>query len=193
MRADTRSSHDLQSSSHFGYDGFLGFHGAREPRAYLWVYMHHGKPLWVYFVTRCASQRDKSLTVLPLGAQKSLKFTSHNSEPVYYKKPQELEGSLIRQICATLSSTAIMGFFGDVISEVVGNSIDGGNDAPSDPPYVHPPWVARWDGEAGRWIYFNEETGERSWERPVLEEAGESWHLNIALLICPCHAAKLTF
>lgn len=66
-----------------------------------------------------------------------------------------------------------MGFFGDVISEVVGNSVDGGNDSPSDPPYVHPPWVARWDGEAGRWIYFNEETGERSWERPVLEEAGE--------------------
>lgn len=74
-----------------------------------------------------------------------------------------------------------MGFFGDVISEVVGNSIDGGNDAPSDPPYVHPPWVARWDGEAGRWIYFNEETGERSWERPVLEEAGESWRYGTTL------------
>lgn len=86
-----------------------------------------------------------------------------------------------------------MGFFGDVISEVVGNSIDGGNDAPSDPPYVHPPWVARWDGEAGRWIYFNEETGERSWERPVLEEAGKSCHFGTSLHISPCQAAKLTF
>lgn len=71
-----------------------------------------------------------------------------------------------------------MGFFGDMISEVVGNSVDGGNNnnnnnSPSDPPYVQPPWAARWDGEAGRWIFVNEETGERSWERPVLEEAGE--------------------
>ena len=70
-----------------------------------------------------------------------------------------------------------MGVLGDVISEVVGNSVDGGNDVPSDPPYVQPPWVARWDGEAGCWIYFNEETGERSWEKPVLEEAGEVFTL----------------
>ncbi|KAL1880091.1 hypothetical protein Daus18300_001454 [Diaporthe australafricana] len=69
-----------------------------------------------------------------------------------------------------------MGFLGDVISEVVGNSVDGGNDSPSDPPYVQPPWVSRWDGEAGRWIFINEETGERSWEKPVLEEAAESWN-----------------
>lgn len=62
------------------------------------------------------------------------------------------------------------------MSEMVGNSVDGGNDSPSDPPYVHPPWTARWDGEAGRWIYFNEETGDRSWEKPVLEEAAESWN-----------------
>lgn len=69
-----------------------------------------------------------------------------------------------------------MGFLSDVLSEMVGNSVDGGNDSPSEPPYVHPPWVARWDGEAGRWIYFNEETGERSWEKPVLEEAGRHKH-----------------
>ncbi|POS74446.1 hypothetical protein DHEL01_v207169 [Diaporthe helianthi] len=68
-----------------------------------------------------------------------------------------------------------MGFLSDVLSEMVGNSVDGGTDSPSDAPYVHPPWVARWDGEAGRWIYFNEETGERSWEKPVLEEAAEAW------------------
>lgn len=84
-----------------------------------------------------------------------------------------------------------MGFFGDVISEVVGNSVDGSNDSPSDPPYVHPPWVARWDGEAGRWIYFNEETGERSWERPVLEEAGEFCLITIFDMY-PCQTAKLT-
>lgn len=66
-----------------------------------------------------------------------------------------------------------MGFFGEMISEVVGDAVGGGNDSPSDPPYVQPPWVARWDSEAGRWIFLNEETGERSWEKPVLEEAGE--------------------
>lgn len=90
-------------------------------------------------------------------------------------------------ICAQISFKVIMGFFGDVISEVVGNSLDGGNDSPSDPPYVHPPWVARWDGEAGRWIYLNEETGERSWEKPVLEEAGESWR-STTILVNNIHA-----
>ncbi|KAK2605632.1 hypothetical protein N8I77_008457 [Diaporthe amygdali] len=69
-----------------------------------------------------------------------------------------------------------MGFFSEMISEVVGDAVDGGNDSPSDPPYVQPPWVARWDSEAGRWIFLNEETGERSWEKPVLEEAAESWN-----------------
>lgn len=65
-----------------------------------------------------------------------------------------------------------MNFLGEVLSEVVGNHQQR-DEAPSDPPYVQPPWAARWDGEASRWIFINEETGERSWERPVLEEAGE--------------------
>lgn len=66
----------------------------------------------------------------------------------------------------------IMSFIGELISEVVGNH-DRRDEAPEDPPYVQPPWVSRWDGEAGRWIFINEATGERSWERPVIEEAGE--------------------
>lgn len=65
-----------------------------------------------------------------------------------------------------------MSFIGEILSEVIGNH-EQRNEAPMDPPYVQPPWVSRWDGEAGRWIFINEETGERSWERPVLEEAGE--------------------
>lgn len=64
-----------------------------------------------------------------------------------------------------------MDFLGEVISEVVGGG--NRNDAPNDPPYVSPPWVARWDGEAGSWIFINEATGERTWEKPVIEEAGE--------------------
>lgn len=67
-------------------------------------------------------------------------------------------------------SAATMDFIGEVVSEVIGNRRD---EAPMDPPYVQPPWVTRWDGEAGRWIFINEATGERSWERPVLEEAGK--------------------
>ncbi|KAF7115160.1 hypothetical protein CNMCM5793_001394 [Aspergillus hiratsukae] len=34
---------------------------------------------------------------------------------------------------------------------------------PQDLPY---PWVARWDERDQRWFYVNEQTGERSWERP---------------------------
>lgn len=65
-----------------------------------------------------------------------------------------------------------MDFIKGAISEVMGNH--GRDDEnPGEPPFVQPPWQAHWDGEAGRWIFVNEATGERSWERPVLEEAGE--------------------
>lgn len=68
-----------------------------------------------------------------------------------------------------------MGFIGELLEEVVGGG--GGNDrrdeGPVDPPYVQPPWATRWDDEAGRWIFINEQTGERSFERPIFEEAGE--------------------
>ncbi|KAF3767470.1 hypothetical protein M406DRAFT_350577 [Cryphonectria parasitica EP155] len=68
-----------------------------------------------------------------------------------------------------------MSFIGEMIEEVVGNNIDSRNEAPMDPPYVQPPWVTRWDDEAGRWIFINEATGERSFEKPVFEEAAEDF------------------
>jgi hypothetical protein len=39
----------------------------------------------------------------------------------------------------------------------------GPGPAPQDLPY---PWVARWDERDQRWFYVNEQTGERSFERP---------------------------
>lgn len=33
-------------------------------------------------------------------------------------------------------------------------------------PQVPYPWVARWDDRENRYIYINEQTGERSWEVP---------------------------
>lgn len=67
-----------------------------------------------------------------------------------------------------------MSFIGELLEGAIGG---GGNDrrdeAPMDPPYVQPPWVTRWDDEYGRWIFINEQTGERSFERPIFEEAGE--------------------
>lgn len=80
-----------------------------------------------------------------------------------------------------------MSFLGEMLEEVVGGGGGGGNnygggnnndydrrdEGPGDPPYVQPPWATRWDGEAGRWIFINEQTGERSFERPIFEEAGE--------------------
>lgn len=86
-----------------------------------------------------------------------------------YTRPASYFRSFTHLTC----TTATMDFIGEVVSEVIGNNMDRRDEAPMDPPYVQPPWAARWDGEAGRWIFINEATGERSWERPVLEEAGK--------------------
>ncbi|GIK00643.1 hypothetical protein Aspvir_004670 [Aspergillus viridinutans] len=44
-----------------------------------------------------------------------------------------------------------------------GQGYNSGPAPPRDLPY---PWVARWDDRDQRWFYVNEQTGERSWERP---------------------------
>lgn len=66
-----------------------------------------------------------------------------------------------------------MNFIGEMIQEAVGRHGEHRNEEPADPPYVQPPWVTRWDDEMGRWVFINERTGERSFEKPVFEEAGE--------------------
>lgn len=72
-----------------------------------------------------------------------------------------------------------MSFITEVIEEFVGDKGERRDEGPV-PPSVQWPWVARWDDEARSWIFINEETGERSWERPVMEEVGEfdfvSWN-----------------
>ncbi|TFK51142.1 hypothetical protein OE88DRAFT_1660484 [Heliocybe sulcata] len=42
----------------------------------------------------------------------------------------------------------------------------GGYNSAGGAPQVSPPWVARWDEPARRWIYINEATGERTFEYP---------------------------
>lgn len=85
-----------------------------------------------------------------------------------------------------------MDFIGEAVSEFIGGRADRPDEAPSDPPYVQPPWVARWDGEAGSWIFINEATGERTWEKPVIEEAGEWFSIITPVRITPAFHARLT-
>ncbi|KAK7509968.1 uncharacterized protein IWZ02DRAFT_147689 [Phyllosticta citriasiana] len=40
------------------------------------------------------------------------------------------------------------------------------------PPRVFPPWVARWEPGAGRWLFVNEANGERTFEYPGGEPGG---------------------
>lgn len=39
-------------------------------------------------------------------------------------------------------------------------------------PQVPPPWIAEWDGRENRYIYFNQETGQRTFEPPQQQYHG---------------------
>lgn len=86
-----------------------------------------------------------------------------NVQPDY---PQRATSENIHQLVQPHQSVIM-----DFITEAISEAISGRDNGP-EPPYVQPPWVARWDNEAERWIFVNEATGERSWEKPVFEEAG---------------------
>ena len=65
-----------------------------------------------------------------------------------------------------------MGLFDELISDAAsavtgGGGGFGGGRGP--PPEVPPPWRARWDGDADRWVFVNEETGERRWDAEGLQ------------------------
>lgn len=65
-----------------------------------------------------------------------------------------------------------MGLFDELASDVAsavtgGGGGFGGGRGP--PPEVPPPWRARWDGDADRWVFVNEETGERRWDAEGLQ------------------------
>lgn len=65
-----------------------------------------------------------------------------------------------------------MGLFDELLSDAAsavtgGGGGFGGGRGP--PPEVPPPWRARWDGDADRWVFVNEETGERRWDAEGLQ------------------------
>jgi hypothetical protein len=63
-----------------------------------------------------------------------------------------------------------MSFLSNLVEDLTGQGGRAGNSGapPSSNPNqgLPPPWVARWDENDQRWFYINEQTGERTWERP---------------------------
>jgi hypothetical protein len=67
-----------------------------------------------------------------------------------------------------------MGFLGELISDFTGKSghsgqqqggppMSGGSQGP---PPVSPPWYAEWDGRENRWLFVNQQNGERTYTYP---------------------------
>lgn len=54
------------------------------------------------------------------------------------------------------------------ITETTYTQSYGGGGGPGGPPPLQPPypWVSRWDHQAQRWLFVNEQTGESRWEFP---------------------------
>ena len=63
-----------------------------------------------------------------------------------------------------------MGFLNHLISEVThsgqSNPQQGQQHANSQPPPVSPPWFAEWDARDNRWLFVNQQTGERTFTYP---------------------------
>ena len=62
-----------------------------------------------------------------------------------------------------------MGFLGELVSEFTHSGKSGqqpqsgGSHAP---PPVSPPWYTEWDGRDNRWLFVNQQTGERTFTYP---------------------------
>ncbi|KAK7533277.1 uncharacterized protein J3D65DRAFT_77272 [Phyllosticta citribraziliensis] len=85
-----------------------------------------------------------------------------------------------------------MGFLGDLASEALSDFTHSNNSGsaapptasetyyenssssgpPGPPPQLFPPWIARWEPGAGRWLFVNEANGERTFEYPGGEPGG---------------------
>jgi hypothetical protein len=75
----------------------------------------------------------------------------------------------------TLLHNIKMGFLGELISDFTGKSghssqqqgqqgqQQGGSQGP---PPVSPPWYAEWDGRENRWLFVNQQNGERTYTYP---------------------------
>ncbi|EGP86443.1 uncharacterized protein MYCGRDRAFT_27969, partial [Zymoseptoria tritici IPO323] len=53
-----------------------------------------------------------------------------------------------------------------------GGGGNGGYNQPPPPPNVPRPWIAEWDARDQRYIFINQETGQRSWDFPRDEYRG---------------------
>jgi hypothetical protein len=63
-----------------------------------------------------------------------------------------------------------MGFLNNLVSEFThtgqqqgGQQSSGGSNGP---PPVSPPWIAEWDARDNRWLFVNQQTGERTFAYP---------------------------
>ena len=64
-----------------------------------------------------------------------------------------------------------MSFIGDMIEKFAHKEeqqfgAPQGGYGNSGPPQVPPPWIARWDDRDQRWLFINEQTGERTFDFP---------------------------
>lgn len=61
-----------------------------------------------------------------------------------------------------------MGFLNELVSEFTGKQQhgNGNSQASASPPPVSPPWYAEWDARDNRWLFVNQQTGERTFTYP---------------------------
>ena len=79
-----------------------------------------------------------------------------------------------------------MGLFDELASDI-GSAVTGGGGGfgggRGPPPEVPLPWQPRWDGDAGRWVFVNQETGEWRWDAEGLQ-VGEWFFSLFVCLAC---------
>ncbi|KAL2004178.1 hypothetical protein VTN02DRAFT_5827 [Thermoascus thermophilus] len=64
----------------------------------------------------------------------------------------------------------------EFIEKIIDKVTDHGSSAgPGEGPPLPPPWVSRWDSREERYFYVNEQTGERTWERPGYSYMGSQY------------------
>lgn len=54
----------------------------------------------------------------------------------------------------------------DFLKEAVSSFSSGKHSQSNPPPQPPPPWIVEWDGREERWIFFNQQTGERTNQFP---------------------------
>lgn len=64
----------------------------------------------------------------------------------------------------------------DFVEKIIDKVTDhGSSSGPGEGPPLPPPWVSRWDSREERYFYINEQTGERTWERPGYSYMGSQY------------------